>query len=292
MAIRSAVTSSPCAAAFLAFAALGLSPAHAADPLGIVDEPCAAPLEPTSALRALLVELFIEPRKLTEADSSRLAGNADLAALNAANRQRAALDWAALCRYHAANLDTLRAAESTRVVFIGDSITENWVLADPDFFTHGIVGRGISGQTSPQMLVRFRADVVALRPRAVHILAGTNDVAGNTGPTSVQDFENHIMSMVEIAKANGIAVILASIPPAASFSWRPEVNPVPRIAELNRWLRDYAARMQLELVDYHAALAGPSEELKAELGNDGVHPNRAGYAIMRRLVEPKLPAPR
>ena len=265
-----------------------LAQAQAPEPVGMVDQPCPPPLEQPAELRALLSELFIEPRALSAADFERLARNPDLAAINAENRKRAARDWAAVCRYHSANLAALRAREAPRVVFMGDSITENWVLADPGFFEHGILGRGIGGQTSPQMLVRFRADVVALHPNIVHILAGTNDIAGNTGPNSPEDFKGHIMSMVEIAQANGIRVILGSIPPAAGFSWRPELKPVTRIAELNDWLRDYAARAKVEFVDYHSALVGSAGELRANLSNDGVHPNRDGYAIMRRLVEPKL----
>jgi lysophospholipase L1-like esterase len=256
--------------------------------VGMVESPCPAPVLPTAALRHLLVELFVEPRALTSDDFDRLARHPDLAVLNTANRERAAVDWAALCRYRADNEVAMKAVPPPRVVLMGDSITENWVLADPALFSQGVVGRGISGQTSPQMLVRFRADVVALRPRVVHILAGTNDVAGNTGPTSAEDFEGNIQSMVEIAKANGIDVVLGSIPPAAAFTWRPEVRPVPIIAALNEWLRDYAAREGIELIDYHVALAGPNGELKADLGNDGVHPNRKGYAIMRALLEPKL----
>ena len=124
---------------------------------------------------------------------------------------------------------------------MGDSITENWLMADPGFFSGPIVNRGIGAQTSAQMLLRFRADVVALRPAVVHILAGTNDVAGNNGPISPRDFQNNIESMVEIAKANGIRVVIGSIPPAAAFSWQPAMRPAPRIAALNAWLRDYAS---------------------------------------------------
>jgi lysophospholipase L1-like esterase len=171
---------------------------------------------------------------------------------------------------------------------MGDSITENWGLADPQFFNGAIVNRGISGQTTPQMLVRFRADVITLRPQIVHILAGTNDVAGNTGPTRAQDYKDNIMSMAELARAHGIRVILGSIPPAASFSWRPQLNPVPRIRELNRWLRDYAAQNTFDFIDYYTPLAGPAGELKSELGNDGVHPNRVGYRVMRDLLEKTL----
>lgn len=270
-------------AVILAGRALGAEP-----PIGMVESPCSAPALPTPALRELLVELFVEPRALTADDFDRLARHPDLAALNAANRERGASDFAALCRYRFDNEIAMRAMPPPRVVLMGDSITENWVLADPTLFSRGVVGRGIGGQTSSQMLLRFRADVVALRPRVVHILAGTNDVAGNTGPTRAEDFEGNIRSMVEIAKANGIEVIVGSIPPAAAFTWRPEVRPVPIIAALNEWLRDYAAREGIEFIDYYRALAGPNGELRADLGNDGVHPNRKGYAVMRALLEPKL----
>jgi lysophospholipase L1-like esterase len=257
-------------------------------PVGIVDQPCLpAPALPESA-RQLLEALFMQPRTLTPGDFAGLSQNAEFAAYNAANRAAAARDWAGLCRFQAANAALAGSGARPGIVFMGDSITENWLLGDPEFFGEDKVNRGISGQTTPQMLVRFRADVVALRPAAVHILAGTNDVAGNTGPSTVADFQNNIMSMVEIARANGIEVILGSIPPAASFNWQPAIDPVPRIRELNTWLRQYADANNLGYIDYFTPLAGSSGELRAELGNDGVHPNRDGYAIMRRLVDAQL----
>ena len=203
--------------------------------------------------------------------------------------QRATQDWAGLCKYRAANAEVLASSKRTRAVFMGDSITEGWVLADPSLFERGVVGRGISGQTTPQMLVRFRADVVALHPKVVHLLAGTNDIAGNTGPSTVQDYKNNIMSMVEIAQANGIDVIVGSILPAAAFPWRREIDPLPRIAELNAWLRGFAKEKKLRYIDYHSALAGAAGELKSDLADDGVHPNDKGYAVMRKLVEAQLP---
>jgi lysophospholipase L1-like esterase len=203
------------------------------------------------------------------------------------SRRLAVQDWPALCRYRAAN-QSAAAGAPPRLVLMGDSITENWALGDAEFFQGGILNRGISGQTTPQMLVRFRADVITLKPAAVQILAGTNDVAGNTGPTRAQDFKDNIMSMAELARAHGIRVILGSIPPTAAFNWRPQLNPVPRIRELNAWLRDYASQNGFDFIDYYAALAGPSGELRGDLGNDGVHPNRAGYRMMRGLLEKKL----
>jgi lysophospholipase L1-like esterase len=257
-------------------------------PVGIVDQPCPpAAIMPESA-RQLLEALFMEPRTLTPDDFSSLTQDKDFAAYNAANRAAAARDWAGLCRFRDANAAVAGSGMRPKVVFMGDSITENWLLGDPEFFGNDNVNRGISGQTTPQMLLRFRADVVALHPAAVHILAGTNDVAGNTGPSTVADFRNNIMSMVEIARANGIDVILGSIPPAASFNWQPAIDPVPRIRELNAWLEQYAAENALGYIDYFTPLAGINGELRAELGNDGVHPNRDGYAIMRRLVDAQL----
>jgi lysophospholipase L1-like esterase len=264
---------------------------HAAEPpAGMVDEPCPAPIAPSPRLRDKLAALFFEPRTLTAEDFRRLLSDASMIQFNEENQRRAKLDWPGLCRYRADNAGVLSGSTRPRIVFMGDSITENWALADTTLFANGIVNRGISGQTTAQMLVRFRADVIALRPEKVHILGGTNDIAGNAGPTSAQDFKNQIMSMVDLAQANGIAVILGSIPPAASFPWRAQVKPMPIIRSLNTWLRGYAASKNIEYVDYHAALSGPSGELKSDLGNDGVHPNRKGYAVMRQLIDAKLSA--
>lgn len=258
--------------------------------VGMAEQPCPPPLELSPVVRKLIVYLFLEPRKLTPADIERFTKHPELVKLSEAGKLQAAQDWPGLCRYRAANAVVSQEKVPPRVVFLGDSITENWGLADPAFFGNGMVNRGISGQTSAQMLVRFRADVVSLRPQTVHILAGTNDVAGNTGPTSPQDFKNNIVSMVELAKANGIAVILGSIPPAASFFWRPQLQPAAQIRELNSWLREYSSRNSITFVDYHAALAGADGELSPNLGNDGVHPNKNGYAVMRKRVKEALPA--
>jgi lysophospholipase L1-like esterase len=259
-------------------------------PVGIVAQPCPPPITAPPAVHDLLVELFIEPRTLGAADIDRLVKDPQFRTFEDASRHLAARDWPGICRYSAANETVLSAGPAPRVVFMGDSITENWALADPSFFEHGVVNRGISGQTTSQMLVRFRADVVALHPKVVHILAGTNDVAGNTGPSRAQDLENNIMAMVEIARANGIRVVLGSIPPTASFNWQPKLDPVPTIRGLNAWLRDYANRQRIPYIDYYAKLTGSSGELRSELGNDGVHPNRVGYGLMRKLVERQLAA--
>ena len=203
-------------------------------------------------------------------------------------RERLAADWPNLCRYKEAN--TALGATKSKVVFMGDSITEGWVRGDPALFTDGVVGRGIGGQTSPQMLVRFWQDVVALEPSVVHIMAGTNDIAGNTGPATVQDFRNNILAMIDLARANGIAVVLAGIPPSQRLYWRGELDPRPLIREINTWLRATAAERALVFVDYGTVLADTGGGLRADLGNDGVHPNRAGYAAMRPLAERAIAA--
>jgi lysophospholipase L1-like esterase len=194
-------------------------------------------------------------------------------------------DFAQSCRYAAANRTLAASGTPVRVVFMGDSITDNWIHADDGLFTGGVVDRGISGQTTTQMLARFRADVIALRPKAVHIMAGTNDVAGNTGAATMETVEGNIQSMAELARAHGIKVILASIPPAAAFPWSPAMRPVPQIAALNAWLRGYAKANGFGYVDYFAALATPKGAMKPGLASDGVHPTPQGYAIMRPLAK-------
>jgi lysophospholipase L1-like esterase len=195
----------------------------------------------------------------------------------------AALDWSQQCRYGADNAALAKPGRG-RAVFIGDSITEGWMVADPGFFGPDRIDRGISGQTTAQMLVRFRADVLDLKPAVVHIMAGTNDIAGNTGPTSLARIQANIMSMVELAQAHRIAVILASIPPANKIAWRPQIEPVAPIRAMNRWLQDYAARRHLVYVDYYAALADEESGMKAAFTKDGVHPNAAGFQAMRPLA--------
>ena len=192
-------------------------------------------------------------------------------------------DWAFLERYREAN--AVLKPDDSRVVFMGDSITELWaqqpfIAGNPHF-----AGRGIGGQTTLQMLVRFRSDVLRLKPKLVHIMAGTNDVAGNNGPESDTDIEGAIQSMVELALANHIKVVLASVPPAADFKWHPGLNPAPRIREINAWLKSYANRAGVTYVDYWPALATESGALKAELSEDGVHPNAQGFAAMQPLAE-------
>ena len=197
-----------------------------------------------------------------------------------------ARDFGKLCQYRAQNAELMKPGSvPPRVVFMGDSITEFWGRQHADFFTQGKVDRGISGQTTSQMLLRFRQDVIDLHPQAVHILAGTNDVAGNTGPSTLSQVEGNIASMAELARAHGIRVILASVPPAGRFPWRPEVQPVPIIQALNHWMQDYAARSGFTYVDYYGATATPEGAMKPGLADDGVHPTRQGYEVMEPLAE-------
>jgi lysophospholipase L1-like esterase len=194
-----------------------------------------------------------------------------------------ALDWGQRCRYASENA-ALPPAGTARVVLLGDSITEGWREVDPDFFRGDVIGRGISGQTTEQMLVRLRADVLDLHPAVVHIMAGTNDIAGNRGPTSLAIIQGNIASLAEQARLHGARVIIASIPPAARFGWIPQIDPVAAIAAMNAWLRDYAAREHFTYVDYFAVLADAHGAFRAEYSGDGVHPNAAGYARMRPLA--------
>lgn len=188
-----------------------------------------------------------------------------------------------LCRYAAENRG-LPPATLGRVVFFGDSITEFWKDYVPDMFSDTVLNRGISGQTTPQMLVRFRQDVLALKPAVVHILAGTNDIAGNTGPTTVARLTDNLETMAELARAHGIRVILGTILPAKRYPWRPEIDPVPAISKANKWIRTYAAREGLGLADYHAVMGDAHDGLPSYLAPDGVHPNKAGYEIMGPLA--------
>lgn len=198
-------------------------------------------------------------------------------------------DWAWLCHYQAAN-QALKTAPSPRAVFMGDSITQAWGHYDPQLFSSGVVDRGVSGQTTPQMLVRFYQDVVALHPRVVHIMAGTNDIYGNTGPTSAEQFKNNIRAMVDIALANRIAVVLASITPISADPRSVAQRPPARIVELNRWLQAYAQQRGLIYADYYEAMVGPNGAVRDGLTYDGLHPGTVGYRVMRPIAEGALAA--
>jgi lysophospholipase L1-like esterase len=199
-------------------------------------------------------------------------------------------DWANLRAYSQKNSELLlQGPMPHRVVFMGDSITEFWDKTKSDLFsdTH-YVNRGISGQTTPQMLLRFRQDVIALRPEAVVILAGTNDIAGNNGPVTNEQIQNNIMSMVDLARANNIKPILCSIVPAASYYWAPDLRPAPRIKAINTWMQAYARAQRIEYIDFYSPMETDGGALNAMYTGDGVHPNAEGYLIMTDLVKAKL----
>jgi len=208
-----------------------------------------------------------------------IMGAPELATLQEGEKYRQKNDWAYVCKYKNANAG-LSGEPSPKVVFLGDSITEFWTVGDADLFTDGVIGRGISGQTSTQMVARFWQDVVALQPTAVHIMAGTNDLAENTGYVRDEDYKNNIRAMAAMAQNQDIIVILASIPPAKSFGWRADIKPVERIVALNQWLKDYAEEIGGIYVDYYADLVGEEGELQTGYTHDGVHPQRLGYAAM------------
>ena len=217
-------------------------------------------------------------------------------ALQALLRNDARLrDWPLLARYRDANRNLAAPAQGeARVVFMGDSITDSWAAHaryGPFFPGKPYVGRGISGQTTAQMLVRFRPDVIELKPKAVVILAGTNDIAGNTGPASNEDIQRNIQSMSELAKANNIKVVLASITPTSAYHTaergvpQTTTRPIDRIRAINEWMKKYAADNGHVYLDYFSAMVDQTGVMKAELTADDLHPNAAGYAIMAPLAQ-------
>jgi lysophospholipase L1-like esterase len=198
-----------------------------------------------------------------------------------------AQDWPNLNKYQEQNVQLEPTAPGDkRVVFIGDSITEFWSVINPEYFTgKPYVNRGISGQTTPQMLIRFRADVIALKPAVVVILAGINDIAGNTGPATLDMIANNIFSMTELAKANQIKVILCSVLPAHDFSWKPNQNPAEKVVALNEIIKNYADANGILYLDYFSAMKDERNGLKTAYSGDGVHPNKLGYQVMAPLAE-------
>ncbi len=200
------------------------------------------------------------------------------------------MDWPNLKKYQAENekLASMKLKEPPIVLF-GNSITEGWPDFSADFFTDSpYINRGISGQTTPQMLIRFRQDVVHLRPAAVVILAGINDIAGNTGPSTIEMTFDNISSMAEIAVANGIRVLLCSVLPAYDFPWKAGMQPAPKVVALNAMIKKYAEQNDHTYVDYFSAMADKENALKEDLGYDGVHPNAKGYSVMEPILERAL----
>ena len=202
-------------------------------------------------------------------------------------------DWnefANIGKYYKANLELkLHTEPNNRVVFMGNSITEGWVQMRPEFFKgRDYINRGIGGQTTPQMLLRFRPDVINLKPKVVVILAGTNDIAGNTGYTSLETIIDNIKSMAEIADANGIKVVISSILPAIDYLWKPGLDPATKIVKINIALKAYAKENNFIYLDYYSAMEDGKGGLKVPdytAANDLVHPNKAGYLVMEKLVE-------
>lgn len=192
-------------------------------------------------------------------------------------------DWAQYSRYEQQNKGLKK---RPKVVFMGDSITDFWVNESPDFFTtNDYLGRGISGQTTSEMLVRFRADVINLKPEVVVILAGTNDVAENLGKISPEYVMDNIKSMCELADANDIEVVLCSIMPCDTFVWRPEIDCATKIVGLNKMIKSYAKREGIEYVDYHKQLANSTNGLDKSMSEDGCHPTKACYTVMEEIVK-------
>ena len=199
-------------------------------------------------------------------------------------------DWPNLKYYRSKNLKLGSPSKSEkRVVFMGNSITEGWPTLQPEFFeSKSYINRGISGQTTPQMLIRFRQDVIDLKPKLVLILAGINDIAGNTGPSNVTMITNNIISMAQLAKSNKIKVIICSILPAKDFPWNPGMNPPSKILNVNQILRSYALANGMVYLDYYSLMVDESNALIDEYGSDGVHPNKEGYKVMSLLAEQEI----
>jgi len=195
-------------------------------------------------------------------------------------------DWANNNYYKEANLK-LKAysADKKRVVFMGDSITENWGILKPEFFSQTkFINRGISGQTSPQMLIRFRSDAIELEPSIIIILAGTNDIAGNTGPTTIKMISNNIISMSELALSHNIKVIISSVLPIYSYNWSDVKEPNKKVIDLNKILYDYATKKNLPFLDYYSSMVDNRPGLKKEFSDDEVHPNKVAYEVMSDLA--------
>lgn len=202
-------------------------------------------------------------------------------------QQKIVQDWPNLKKYQKENakLPTISFGIE-RVVFMGDSITEFWSVLCPDFFIgKPYINRGISGQTSPQMLIRFRQDVVALKPTIVIILAGANDLAGNTGPSTLEMIADNIFSMAELAKTNQIKVILCSVLPAYDFDWKLGSFPAEKIVTLNTIIKKYADANEIPYLDYYSAMVNEQKGMKSDYSEDGVHPNKIGYEVMNPLAE-------
>jgi lysophospholipase L1-like esterase len=236
--------------------------------------------------RALALFLFVSATAGAQATPTPKPTAEEIAQRQQAQDEKLRNDWANLRKFRDANAKLSPPVnDENRVVFLGNSITEGWAPYFATMFPgKPYIGRGIGGQTTPQMLVRFRQDVIDLKPKAVVILAGTNDIAGNTGPSTIEMIEDNLASMAELAKANGIRVVLSSVLPVYDYPWKPGLEPAPKIIALNQWMKDYARKHGAVYLDYHSAMADARGGMRSELSPDGVHPNEAGYRVMAPLA--------
>ena len=198
------------------------------------------------------------------------------------------MDWANLKKYQKSNEELIKITDPNRVVFMGNSITEEWGRFDKHFFLdNAFVNRGIGGQTTPQMLIRFKPDVVNLKPKSVVIMAGINDIAGNTGPITIRNTADNIISMAEIALANNISVYICSTLPAIDFPWSPGLEPGPKVVRLNSILKNYCTKKGITYVDYYSVMSNSNGGLKVPeftSEDDLVHPNLSGYKVMEKII--------
>jgi lysophospholipase L1-like esterase len=217
-----------------------------------------------------------------------LATSARAAEPDLAREKQLRDDWPWLGRYAPDNARIIASGERIGIVFMGDSITEGWRDKRPGFFVKGRINRGIGGQTTPQMLLRTMSDVVALKPKALHLMAGTNDIAGNTGAMTIAQTQDNLRAMIQLARANEIAVMLASVPPAAAFPWRPGLETIAPIRAINRWIAANAEVLGATFVDYTPALGDGRGAMRPGYASDGVHPTAAGYHAMIDVLSPIL----
>jgi lysophospholipase L1-like esterase len=240
-----------------------------------------------TALAGLLLPLPLTAQAPTGAPQAKAAPApaAEKSAWQKEHEARLLADFPWLARFKEADLKLAPpAAGENRVVFMGDSITEFWHF-DGSFPRKPYINRGISGKTTPQMVLRFRQDVINLKPKVVVILAGTNDIAGNTGPMTLEQTEDNLASMAELAVANHIRVVMCSVTPTFDFPWKPGMTPAPKVLALNTWIKAYAAEKGHVYVDFHTAMKDGRDGLPSNLSADGVHPLPAGYAVMAPLAE-------
>ena len=260
-------------------------------------------MRPLTIRTIFLVAIFLAPSvnaQSTPTNSSTPTVQAQRGALSPeelakrrqAEQERMATDWAYLAKYRDENAALAPAKpDELRVVFFGDSITQFWGTRGKPFFPgKSYVNRGISGQTTPQMLIRFRQDVIDLHPLVVLILAGVNDIAENTGPATLESIEDNLASMADLARAHRIRVVLCSVLPAADFPWHHGLDPASKVAALNSWIKDYTAKNNFTYLDYYSAMVDARGALRDDLGVDGVHPNQAGYDVMTPLAESAIAA--